>query len=106
MMIYAIHRAEPDRLETVKAEMLELGAPAIRVVDAGDSYIALEGSHRLAAAHQLGIMPILEVLEEDEEIDPDDFDWGEFHQDVATAGEAAGELFDHREAVGYRFGAE
>lgn len=106
MMIYAIHRPDADRLADIKGEMLELGAPTIRVVDAGDSYIALEGSHRLAAAHQLGIMPILEVLGQDEEIDPNAFDWGEFHQDVATAGEAAGELFDHREAVAYRFGAE
>lgn len=111
MMIYAIHRPDAGRLETVKAEMIELGAPTIRVVFDGDKYIALEGSHRLAAAHQLGIMPMLEVLEQDEEIDIWDFDWASAagsgtYDHISTAGEAAGGLFDIRDAVAYRFGAE
>lgn len=103
MLIYAINRPDADHLNAVTDEMLTLGAPTIRVVDCGDYYMALEGSHRLAAAHALGLVPELVILEQDEEIEPEDYDWCDDHRDVVTAGEAAGELFCPRSAVDYRF---
>lgn len=42
--IYTIHAPDTEKLEQVIAEMRELGAPTIRVVDCGDFFMALEGS--------------------------------------------------------------
>ena len=106
--VYAIHGVDSDKLESVKAEMLSLGAPAIRVVDCGDHYMALEGSHRLAAAYALGITPVLSVVEQDEQIDISGFDWfdaANWAGTVYPAGEVAGELFSPSQAVDYRFDA-
>ncbi|MDQ0349716.1 hypothetical protein [Ancylobacter vacuolatus] len=106
--VYAIHGAEAGKLETVKAEMLSLGAPTIKVVDCGDHYMALEGSHRLAAAHALGIIPALEILEQNDDLDISGFDWfdgANWSATVYPAGEVAGELFSPAQAVDYRFDA-
>lgn len=66
--VYAIHAPDPDRLPTIVEEMRVLGRPQIRVVDCGDYYMAIEGSHRLAACAQLGIAPELVVLDQDDTI--------------------------------------
>jgi len=67
--IIAIHAAESAKLAAVKAQMAELGSPTIRVVPYGDNqYLALEGSHRLAAAAELGLPVELDVVD----IDADD----------------------------------
>lgn len=96
--IYTINRVKPDHLEAVKAEMMQLGAPTIRVVNCSDYYMALEGSHRLNAAKALGIKPNLVVFEQDDEIDITEYDWYDNANwvdgnDRYTAGEVAGELF-------------
>ncbi|MEM1149033.1 MAG: hypothetical protein AAGI03_00540 [Pseudomonadota bacterium] len=67
MMIYAIHAPEADKLEAIIAKMKKLGAPTIQVVDCGNYFMALEGSHRIAAAHSLGLEPELIVYEQDDE---------------------------------------
>lgn len=93
--IYTIHAPEAKKLETVKTEMATLGAPTIRVVDCGDHYMALEGCHRIAAAHDLGIVPQLVVYEQDEDLDITAFDWfdaANWAETVYPAGEVAGEL--------------
>lgn len=92
--IYTIHAVDQDKLQGVKQEMLELGAPTIRVVDCGDYYMALEGVHRMAACAELGIAPNLDVLSQADLVDADSLDW----QDLCagekyTAGELAGEAF-------------
>lgn len=107
--VYAIHGTDAAHLEQVKAEMETLGAPVIRVVDCGDYYMALEGSHRLAAAHQLGISPELVVYDQDDEIDLREFDWfasdtTDWDGPIQPAGVVAGELNDHRHNVAYQFG--
>ena len=56
-------------LEKVMGEMQELGAPIIRVVDCGDTYFALEGTHKLRAACLLGLAPTLEVVGEQDQVD-------------------------------------
>jgi hypothetical protein len=104
--IYAIHAPEADRLDDVIEQMKALGAPTIEVVDCGDHYMALEGSHRLAAARELGIAPILVVHEQEDIIDIRRFDWSEemtFADDNYSAGEIAGELFSPTQAVSYFF---
>ena len=96
--IYAIHAPEADKLSQVIEQMKTLGAPTIRVVDCGDYYMALEGSHRLAAAHSLGLMPQLVVYSQDEAIDVTAYDWYDGANWAVdgrtdyTAGEVAGEL--------------
>jgi hypothetical protein len=105
MMIYAIHAPEADKLAAVVEQMRILGAPTIRAVDCGDFMMALEGSHRLAAAAELGLEPVLEIYDQDDEIDITVHDWydsANWGGERYTAGEVAGELYSTR-AVGYQF---
>jgi len=104
--IYSIHAPFADRLEAVKSEMAALGAPTIRVVDCGDHFMALEGSHRLAAAHALGLEPKLLVFEQDDMIDITQFDWfdeANWGETTYQAGEVAGELFSPQQAQAWSF---
>lgn len=106
--VYAIHAPFEDRLEEVKAEMLRMGAPTIRVVDCGDYYQALEGSHRLAAAAELGLVPDFVVYDQDDVINITEFDWFEpanWAEPAYPAGEVASELFAPSQARDYRFEA-
>ena len=103
--VYAIHSPEAEKLAQVIEQMRELGAPSIRVVDCGDFYMALEGSHRLAAAAELGLTPALVVYEQDDEIDITGEDWydsANWSGETYTAGEVAGELYSPQ-AHAYRF---
>jgi hypothetical protein len=54
-------------LGKVVTEMQQVGPPTLRVMDHGGNLCATEGSHRLAAAHQLGIVPklVIEVSDAD-----------------------------------------
>lgn len=77
--IALISKTNRERLEVVKTEMLELGAPTIHVVfDEGQGiYIALEGGHRLQAAKELDLTPTLIVVElEDTDIHVEDLGLG------------------------------
>lgn len=103
---YAIHAPEDEKLEAVIAEMRVLGAPTIRAIDCGDHLMALEGSHRLAAAAALDLEPIFEIIDQGEEIDISGYDWFEaqnWDSTVYLAGEVAGELFSPHQAVSYTF---
>lgn len=102
--IYAIHAPEAEKLTEVMATMRELGAPTIRAVDCGDYLMALEGSHRLAAAAELGLAPKLDILEQDEIVPASEFDWTESLDsgESYTAGELAGEAYSPHQAVAYR----
>lgn len=96
--VYTINKADPAHLESVKADMIKMGAPTIHVVDCGDYLMALEGSHRLIAAEELGIAPEFVVFEQSDQIDITAYDWYNdanwVDGDVSyTAGEVAGELF-------------
>jgi hypothetical protein len=65
--IYAKHLPyfETGHLGEVVAEMRKLGRPTIRVVEYDGDFFAVEGSHRLAAAHYLKLTPKLYVLKQD-----------------------------------------
>jgi hypothetical protein len=104
--IYAIHAPDPRHLTEVKAEMQRRGSPVLRVVDCGDHYMALEGSHRLAAAHCLDIAPTLIVYGQDDLIEIGDLDWfvrDQFAADRYSGGEIAAEIFSPHQAVPYSF---
>ena len=106
MNIYAIHAPFAEKLANVMAEMETLGAPTLRVVDCGDHFMALEGSHRLAAAHALGLEPTLIVFDQDDDLDLTDYDWfdaAHWGETRCAAGEIAGELFCPRQARAYDF---
>ena len=75
LRIYAKHWPyETGHLAEVTTEMRRLGPPTIRCVRYGDDLYALEGSHRLAAAHHLNLWPIV-VEEAADAFGVDDF-WG------------------------------
>lgn len=63
--ITAPNEVDLDHLAEVSKEMDEIGRPVIRVAynPVYDSYIAFEGSHRLKAAHDKGIKPILDEVD-------------------------------------------
>lgn len=94
--VYAIHKPSPEKLAEVTAQMREMGAPKLEVVACGDHFMALEGSHRLAAAQALGIVPEFVVHEQDDMLEISRFDWYEpmnWDRTEYTAGEVAGELY-------------
>lgn len=66
MRITALNIVDQDHLATVVEEMRTLGAPAIRAVETCHGLVAIEGSHRLAAAALLCLKPHVEILAEDD----------------------------------------
>ncbi|MDD3310972.1 ParB N-terminal domain-containing protein [Pseudodesulfovibrio sp.] len=68
MYIQAINPIDADHLREIINTMRGMGAPEIRVYHTGEMYLALEGSHRLAAAWELGLTPIIIEMEEDDEM--------------------------------------
>lgn len=82
--INALHKINKNskHYAEVKAYMIENGSPTIHVCDNGNGIYALEGSHRIAAAYELGIMPIFEEVEAD-----DLFDHDIDNDDIKTAGD-------------------
>lgn len=93
--VYTIHAPEAQKLERVKNVMVELGAPVIRAVNCGDFLMALEGSHRIAAAHALELKPDFIIFEQGDDLDITVFDWfdeANWAGTVYSAGEVAGEL--------------
>lgn len=65
-----------DHLGEVMTEMEALGAPCIRVVEWRGDYFAVEGSHRLCAAHELGLIPTLSIEAADRFDPSDEGFWG------------------------------
>jgi hypothetical protein len=90
-ILRAIHPAwDDEKLQYVKALMRERGAPRTRIVDCGDHYFAIEGSHRLAAAADLGVAPCLTVLGKNDHVELDSTDIGELFEPalkIVSAGE-------------------
>jgi hypothetical protein len=93
--IYAPHGPRPNHIVDVLAEMGQLGAPTIRAYWAGDHWLALEGSHRLAAAYGSGLTPIVIEMNEDDEID---------HDFVDVRGRRVGDVLEYLHRVGYPLG--
>ena len=79
MTIALVHdHYDANHLDMVKAEMIERGAPVIKAVwmEAYDLYAALEGCHRIRAAKDLGLTPIIDEVEySDDLVEGMDGDW-------------------------------
>lgn len=73
--IILVNEIDQAKLEGVKAEMATLGSPTIRAIDGGDHLIAIEGSHRLRAAEELGLPVNIQVIGDEADIDLDTLDW-------------------------------
>lgn len=92
VVIVAINEPDHRHLAQVIAEMRELGAPTLRAIrdEAQGVILALEGSHRLAAALELGLTPRLELVNDDTPLRCDDIGWddmGWFEGRAARAGD-------------------
>lgn len=74
-LIILVNDTDAAHLDEVKADMAHLGAPTIRAIDAGDHLIAIEGSHRLRAAQELGVAVNIQTINDDETVDLDTLDW-------------------------------
>jgi hypothetical protein len=88
--VIAINKTDADHLTCVTAEMQTLGAPTIRCIrdDVQGVVLALEGSHRLAAAEALDIVPNFVVLGDDDLITCEEIgfdDNGYFDGEIARA---------------------
>jgi len=70
-LVCAPNRPVFAHLSGVIREMRVLGSPSIRAWWAGDHWRALEGSHRLASAHHLGLTPTIVSVSLDDAIDHD-----------------------------------
>ena len=70
--VFAKHLPYTDgHVGKVTADMEVFGSPTIRVMKFDRKLFALEGSHRLAIAHEKDIVPKLVIQEEDESLIPD-----------------------------------
>ena len=64
MRILIPNQITGSRYEKVKKLMHTLGAPVISCLEISDGYyFALEGSHRITASKELGIEPILVIVD-------------------------------------------
>jgi len=76
LRIFAKHEPYgPGERRAVILKMVELGAPTIRCVLWRGELYALEGSHRLMAAHLLELKPNLELVEPDRLTGEDEAFW-------------------------------
>ena len=73
--VWAKHDPEPGHLRDVIEDMLTLGPPTVRCVEWRGEYYAIEGSHRLRAAFELGLAPTLVVLQPDRLTGDDEAFW-------------------------------
>jgi len=71
MYIVAPHNTDAKKLEEVKSEMINSESPKIKAYYDGEKYIALEGSHRIAAAVDLQIKINIIDVSIDDDIDHD-----------------------------------
>jgi hypothetical protein len=102
MIISLLHNHySPEHLEEVKAEMIKRGAPRIRAIwnEGCGEWKAVEGCHRIRAAHALGLTPIIVDITNQERVRVQD-DGESVRKGVKRL---AQELEDNWQAVGFTF---
>jgi len=95
MTIALLHNHyDKNHLDTVKSQMLELGAPTIKAVwdDCYGIWAALEGSHRIRAAKELGLPINIEAIDL-EQIGDLDVTESDMDLDIDMKGTTFAELF-------------
>ena len=65
VIVVAPHLAEAVRVSVVAQQMRHMGPPTILAIEAEGKVLALEGSHRLAAARHLGVEPRVVLVPHD-----------------------------------------
>jgi hypothetical protein len=75
LRIWAKHEPDPGHLREVIEEMKTLGAPTVRCVDWRGDLHAIEASHRLGAAFELGLTPNVVIVDQDRFIGDDETFW-------------------------------
>lgn len=103
MKVALIHsQYDEGHLEAVKADMIKMGAPIIKAVwmDHLDCYAALEGCHRIRAAKELGIVPVIDAIDYDDVCDVEAAN-GNLGLDLDNPGMTYGEILDnaHRSTI-------
>ena len=69
MTIITQHTPNNEKLNTIIEKMKVLGVPIIKAFrDSCGQILSLEGSHRIAAAHALGLVPKIEFLALDDDV--------------------------------------
>ena len=65
MNIITVNEIDKTHLQTVISDMKRLGSPTIKAVwvEAWDCWVALEGSHRIHAAKELGLSLDIDEIE-------------------------------------------
>jgi hypothetical protein len=73
-IILAHNHYDRDHLAAVAEEMKTLGAPVIKAVwlEAYGAWMALEGCHRIRAAHDAALAPEIDEVEYDADLNPQD----------------------------------
>ena len=74
-LVILVNEIDRDHLAAVKKQMTVMGAPTVRAIDGGDHLIAIEGSHRIRAAQELGLPVNFEIITDDASVDLDSLDW-------------------------------
>ena len=91
--VIPMHATEGIHLAEVTAEMVTLGAPSIRAIwmECYGAWVALEGTHRIAAAKALGIEPVIVAVEYDENVTAADLglDWEDQEALVSDVADSA-----------------
>jgi uncharacterized ParB-like nuclease family protein len=63
MKVLIPNKISNDRYSNVLNKMKKLGPPIVEVFEISNGlYFALEGSHRISAAKELGIEPVLNIV--------------------------------------------
>jgi hypothetical protein len=73
MLFVAPNPVDKAKLLEVQEEMKKLGAPKLRAYFDGEKYIGIEGSHRAAAAKNLGLIPEIQEVNLKQWAMPHDF---------------------------------
>lgn len=101
MDIILLHDVDEEHLAEVTESMMEQGAPTIHAIwdPCYDAWVALEGTHRIAAAHKLGLTPEIDEVEYDDVSDMcvRELPWNDLDNDFTV-----GELVDR---AGYNYNA-
>ena len=83
LRIYAKHEPYKNgHLEKVLNEMIVKGPPTIKCIDYRNRLYAIEGSHRLAAAHYLGMVPSVDLVSQDRFDPVDDEFWDSLNKNL------------------------
>jgi hypothetical protein len=96
--VFTIHAPRDGKIDRIVEEMRVLGPPTIKAVasEDGAALVSIEGCHRLAAAHALGLAPQFKVYQPDDLVDVSNMDIEHMFPDgttTAVARDVADECF-------------